>query len=89
MDCPHCGTTLRTYKPTYYVCPQEDPGALVDGPEHTPERCRDHLTQMLGISTRNVRELKASLAYLLDLRDSRVAFDPMKYREARLLVLEE
>jgi hypothetical protein len=49
----------------------------------------DERDWQLAVMARRVRELKTALKYLLDLRDSRVAFDPAKYREARLLVLEE
>lgn len=45
--------------------------------------------RLLEISTRSVRELKAALAYMIELRDGRAAYDQAKLREARLLVLEE
>jgi hypothetical protein len=51
----------------------------------TPEDAQ----RCLEISARRVRELKASLAYMIALREGRAAYDQAKLREARMLVLEE
>ena len=51
MNCPHCETELRTYKPSpdrgYLSYPSEKDDVLDDGVEHTPARCRDILKAKL------------------------------------------